>query len=715
MTAHKSWRAGWVWAQDARVPNAHVLFRKDFEIGSLPASAVLHIAVESFARVYLNGAEVLKTGFLSYPGLQTYESVEIGRHLRPGVNQLAVLAWWIGIGSASSWPKDPGLLCEIEWGGDERIGSGPDWKCLVLDAWTGGARSPNHYNLDLVENLDLRKLPEGFPFPKDESGFQTPAVAPWPGVRMGMVEPRAFRRVEICGEIAPELMAAGWVEDRSASEASAARAMIAEDLVELCDFRGGIIPPAKTGHAYTLIYRLGGYEKGYPLLNIEAPGGTVLDLASSEELTKSGRPNLGNRAFHLADRFILRDGRNVVEPEEWKTGRYLQLTFRNYRDAVRVHGFTFRREHYPLARRTIFRSSDPKLDRIVEIGLKAAALCMHDRIMDCPWRERRQWIGDVHRICLIAYHAFDDTSLARAVLRQSTRLQDATGRIWVCSPLVEEYPTQSMEWLRAVLEYEDHTGDTSLRQEVTGSALSLHCWFQRCRNSQGLFFDPHPPVFNWMDTLSTQPLVVPFQSSSAFLGMNLRYLGFLDDMSQWLLRAGEAEAAARVGDKRRELAAVIPGIFTDAESGLLRECSEPEATRAFTELSAALAVRAGLPDFDGVAHWDRYRDLERERPALTIPSSPYGKYDTLVSLAALGRTDDLVREILRCWGPMVDAGSDTSWEAFDGASQCHGFSGIPIITLMRHVLGADPRRPGLSRRENVGGVDWLECEVLSTD
>ena len=41
----------------------------------------------------------------------------------------------------------------------------------------------------------------------------------------------------------------------------------------------------------------------------------------------------------------------------------------------------------------------------------------------------------------------------RAVLRQHARFQDPdTGRLWVCLPLYEEYPEQSMEWLRAVFD-----------------------------------------------------------------------------------------------------------------------------------------------------------------------------------------------------------------------------------------------------------------------
>ena len=61
---------------------------------------------------------------------------------------------------------------------------------------------------------------------------------------------------------------------------------------------------------------------------------------------------------------------------------------------------------------------------------------------------------------------------------------------------------------------------------------------------------------------------------------------------------------------------------------------------------------------------------------------------------------------------MADSDTDTAWEGFDGrASQCHGWSGTPVVALIRHVLKMDPRWPARKRVRNVGGVAWMECEI----
>ena len=61
---------------------------------------------------------------------------------------------------------------------------------------------------------------------------------------------------------------------------------------------------------------------------------------------------------------------------------------------------------------------------------------------------------------------------------------------------------------------------------------------------------------------------------------------------------------------------------------------------------------------------------------------------------------------------LPDSGTDTAWEGFAaGASECHGWSGTPVVALIRHVFRMDPRKGGRKRVRNVGGVKWMECEV----
>ncbi len=712
MNIHRRWAAKWVWHKDLRQINSHVLFRRDFESPSSDATCQLFIAVETFAIVYFNGQEVLRTTSLSYPGQQNYEIVDLEVHLKAGENQLAILVWHIGVGSTATWLKDPGLLCEVEIKSKAqitRVGTDETWRCQKLDAWTGGARS-RMFNLDLIEQLDYRLLPDGFPFPPDESQMTAPDVLPWPGVRMGVVELRDFPTPIPTGDDSVRLIGAYRVRDHSTEHTIPAMAVSHESLHSAVHITDQLPAPA-TGEALTLVYDLNGYHIGTPQIMLDAPSGTIVDLSWCETLSDGHFDARPNQPW-TTDRYTLREGLATIKPQEWKAGRFMQLTFRRFDRSIQLRSVRFIREHYPLTQRMTLTSSDERLNQIFKISRRAAALCMHDRIMDCPWRERRQWIGDVQRIALVNYYSFDDRLLIRNALKQQARLQDPTGRMWVCMPLMEEYPTQSMEWVRAIVEYDHYTGDTTLADDLADNVEWLHRWFLKCRDAQGLFFNSHPPVQNWMDN-PLQPMVRDYQHQTAFLSSNLRYLQFLDDIAMLLQRAGQSESAERAKAARIDLAGRIIVAFLDSESGLLRECADPKLPIVFSEYAAALAVNAGLPDFDAAAHWDRYNALAKRSDPRTVASSPFGKYQTFEALGKMGRESDIIEHIVNGWGPMVDAGSDTAWEWFNEVkrgSQCHGWSGVPVVAVLRHILKVDPRRPHQARCENIGPIAWIKCE-----
>lgn len=715
------WDASWIWPRDRREPNLHLLFRKDFEVGEVPDAAIIYIAVESLAQVFLNGQELGRTAANSYPGQHYYEEFDCQPALVAGRNQLAIVASYIGIPASASVPKDPGLLCEIVLSGtngSQSIGSDASWKCLPLEAWLGRQRRSEWLNLNIVEMVDRRLLPSGFPYPSDLSGFEEPESLRWPGVRYPGLEPRPFAKALPCGTAQLNVLKAGTVIDKSAEQSIPALAVSAE-LIEPQEFKWDgsstfSIPAQAAGKAFTVLFGLDNYYSGRPELIVTGPAGAVIDISWHEKLTE-GRFDVRESRTYTTDRFILAQGENRIVQEDWITGRYLQFTFRNLTAPLQVHRLRYEREEYPLQQRMVIQSSDARLNRIVELSLQAVRRCMHDNIMDCPWRERRQWIGDVQRIAMINYFAFGDRELVRGVLRQHRHLQDATGRLWVCVPIWEEFPIQSMEWLRAVLEYDHYTGDQTLLAEVFDNAEMLHRWFLRNRDARGLLVFSSQPLCNWMNT--PKPLMPSWQYNIPFLIPNLRYLLFLDDMAACFRRMGRHEDEARTVQERHQLAARIREHFTDAETGLLRDCPDVGPAyppQTFSEMGHALAICTGLlPPDDGEKFWDRYVGMLKARPdEACSATTPYEKYHTHQALALMGRCDAIIEDILKYWGPMADSDSVTTWENLDGkASQCHGWGGIPLSSIAGHVLGLDPRYPGKARKTDTGSVNWIAAEI----
>ncbi len=717
----RSWHGTWIWADGRRVVNDHLLFRRDIQLEAVPETAELAVAVESFCRVFINGREVLRTSSLSYPGQHYYETADVADALRAGTNRIAVLAWWIGVPSGASCPKDPGFRAEIVAGdGEPLAATDATWGVKVLDAWRDRHRRSHWLNLDLVEILDFGRLPADFPTVEDLSDFEGAEVYGSHAVRYVRIEKRPFPKPTGGTLTHLPLLRAGTVADRSADHALPNRAVTSEP-IERDDWRvedtaDFLVGPTEPGRAATMILDLGGYEKGLPAFEATGAAGTMIDVSWYEHL-EGQDPSTTASKVYTTDRFILSGRTDAIVPEEWKCGRYLQLTFRHVTAPLRIANLRWEQLHYPLGRRAIFASSDPRLERIWQISLAAAAACMHDNIMDCPWRERRQWIGDAQRISLVNHYAFGDRDLVRGVLRQHVQLQDPSGRIFVCLPIYEEYPVQTMEWLRAIREYQRYTGDATLAAELIDNIEMAHRWFVRCRDDRGLLRINTPPVMNHMDNpygsvVTPSGTIRANQHRTAFAAMNLRYLLFLDDVAACLRETGRDAAADEAERERCRVADLIAANFLDRATGLLRDCALEDIAVSYSELAHALAVLAEPPEIDLEALWDRFEACRQDGDRTVILASPYGKYQTFEALGKLGRPASIVREILTGWGPMVDAGSDTTWEAFSGrGSRCHGWGGTPVVALMRHVFGLDPTTPGKARVEALAGVDWMTCEV----
>ena len=62
---------------------------------------------------------------------------------------------------------------------------------------------------------------------------------------------------------------------------------------------------------------------------------------------------------------------------------------------VEVVELAYRESGYDTRVTAAFESSDPRLDSLVERAQRTLLMCMRDNFMDCPDRERGQWIGDV--------------------------------------------------------------------------------------------------------------------------------------------------------------------------------------------------------------------------------------------------------------------------------------------------------------------------------
>jgi hypothetical protein len=95
-------------------------------------------------------------------------------------------------------------------------------------------------------------------------------------------------------------------------------------------------------------------------------------------------------------------------------------------------------------------------------------------------------------------------------------------------------------------------------------------------------------------------------------------------------------------------------------------------------------------------------------------AQPFACHHLHRALSRAGRTQDLLDNIRRRWGPWVAAGEPTFWELWrlgDQATTCHAWSATPTFDLSTEVLGIAPIAPGFASfrvAPKPGDLDWAE-------
>jgi hypothetical protein len=457
---------------------------------------------------------------------------------------------------------------------------------------------------------------------------------------------------------------------------------------------------------------------GYPRIDLEAAAGTIIDIAYSERL-RDGRPELpvrGPLTSPTVHRYIAREGRQTWEKFEWVGFRYLHVTVRNAERPVELHRVSLNETEYPVEERGSFECSDPLLNRIWAAGAKTVRRCMHDGYEDCPSREQRQWVGDLYLEALTNYSAFGDTRLIARSLRQVPQSQRSDGVMAMATPgdlaarKVLTIPDWGLCWVFALGEYRRFTGDLALIQDVFPSALRLIDWFERFIDEHGLLNDV--PEWNFVDWAQVDRR----GEATAYNALYYRAVRVVEDLARALQMPLVAE---RVAARAESLRDAINTRLWDEERGVYVDaCIDGVKGRRISQQSNAAVIANGIAPRE---RWDRIfaTILDESKVQLTsvgmtgaaeppvppfdeernvVMAQPYFSHHMHRALAAAGRYGDLVDNIRRRWGAMLDAGATTIWEVWHPlASQCHGWSTTPTFDLSREVLGVAPIAPGFDR------------------
>lgn len=465
------------------------------------------------------------------------------------------------------------------------------------------------------------------------------------------------------------------------------------------------------GEAYipSMILDFGRVITAFPVLKLESAAGCDIRMGYAERLIDGAFNNALECPF--ADRYITREGYQEWQPSYWRAFRYLKIQFYGKHGAakLRLHSLSADRTFYPFTYSGGFHSDDTELNELFTICRETTHLCAHEGVMDTPFREGAQWLGDVASVTLPSIYAcFGDTVLAEKFLLQSAATQRPTGLLAnISNAASDDYswgiPDYSLWWIEGLWQHFLFSGDEHLLRQlypVITKMIQCHLpWLQ----ADGLIVNPPGWVFiDWADINRNG-------ASTAYNAIFYFVLGRVNTIAE---RLGDPTFAELARQLRQQLQVHFDKVFWDEEKGLYHDSYDRgQRSECYSEQSNVLAVLAGL------CTPDRRRNL-LERVILNPPEglTEAQPFCSAFSLLACRQNDrmDLAFHILRQrWIERFVKHGETStpeeWSYWGSwrkgeyftptmRTRSHAWSAAPASFLIRGVAGLDILDPGMRER-----------------
>ncbi len=436
---------------------------------------------------------------------------------------------------------------------------------------------------------------------------------------------------------------------------------------------------------------------GHIEITLDAPAGTIVDVAYDERLRDDGCLGLfaTNPLVETADRFIWPGGHATISTFEPRGGRFVQIVVRTQQPST-LHALAVRDARCLPVYDGAFSCDDATLAWAWDRGLRTLRASAEDVYCDSPWRERGTYLGDSYVQSLVHIVVSPDRSMPRQSLRLFADGRRGDGQL----------PGVVPAWLR-----KPH-GDFSLI-----FAIWLRDWWARTGDrgtvahclpaAEGVLTSP---------TWRGDPLWEATEDNRLFIDWGVDK-GARLGRENAVLNAFRTRALDCVAELRRALGEDDGAAF-DEEAATVRAAFQARLWRgdrfAMSGESDAPCLHANLLAlaFD-LATGEQARPLLThclDRLATNAAKAARGvahddfaelyflKY-ALDGLVRVGRFDVAERVIAEHYGLMRHADADCLWECLHRGvrnlgSLCHSWSAAATEYLGRHVLGVREATPG---------------------
>lgn len=737
--------AHWIWLPSERtLPNSFVLFRREVTLPAAPVRATGWISADSRYRLTVNGVRVQWGPAPCDPRTLELDPVDITDLLRPGPNVLGAEVLFYGRGDGTWVAGKPGLILRLDLvladGSEVQITTDATWQCRIDRAHPPGQYA-RWYLRALQETFDARLHPYGW----DAPGF-TPDPAWLPAMLLDcppdrppitgsyrsyltdeLVAPELasleYRPFPMLHEqyVAAQLVAAGQVHwQRDPDDWFAFRTPNAFQITpdrgvvgETGDGSLTLGAPAAASTAQYLTFALPEQLVGWPVVELDAPAGTVVELICQEAHDPDTTPWLDSH-FYAWSRFICREGVNRFEPFDFESLRWIQLHVRNAVGPVRITQVGVRRRSFAWPQTPLVACPEPPLQRLIDAALNTVVNCAQETLVDGMGRERQQYSGDVSHALHAVRYAFGEYRLPARFLRTFAGGLTNDGYFLDCWPAPDRLHRLSQRQIGTTpwgplldhgvgfgFDCWNHyweTGDLTAARIAYPRLLRFAAYLEALRDADGLLpvEDLGAPTV-WLDHDAYQ------QQRHKQCAFNLYVAAMLMHALAPLAAALDDHARAeQLHQFGSTVLAATSARFWDAQANLFvanLPWADAEGELRLCDRSLATALRFGLCPHGATA---QALQVLVEQPPVMGRSYPANAGWRFEALAAYGRADLIVTELRERWATLPSVVLNNTLQEMwvvqpDSTAQWSHCALAPLNALFMLVAGIRSLAPGFTR------------------
>lgn len=726
-------KARWIWKSETVKNNDWGAFKRTFTLESVPERAEMKIACDSKYWLYVNGELAVGEGGLRRgPNSRDtyYDVVDVAAYLQEGRNDFSLLVWYWGPGNDFMHHFDSGkggLIVStelVDTAGKKTVATGDGlWWAATEKAYAFGEKGTNVYLGESSIVYDARQAVEwmSMDFDPEEAGWELAQIvgndekdtgyagdAPW-----NVLVERPIPQWKDYG-----LTTVGATECSVSTEKGVTRYEIPlpynMQIYPYLELGAGTQAGAKV-EAFTETYDLSELKLTYTACageqKYESPGWISGDLLIFTVTEGAEVMRLGYR----------QTGYNVESGKDTLFAGYFDGTLRE--DDATLSGFnggwTWKEEE--VSRYNNFYD---------EVWTKAAYslyVCIRDTYMDCPDRERGQYIGDAINEIEETFYALgtQTNGLSAKAIREICagqvryRYQGKNYYAMSCiEPVnyIHEIPIQVLGTAVAAWNYYLFTGDETVPQDCFTAMYNYltNYSFETSGAYTGTIImrtekelkEKLNTLDQWSDWGNNQDTRIAitcwwYLSAKALRSMaDIEGVEVTQEQVAWL-----DEGLERIENNfERFWNGDLQAYATDWGEAWNNPAAKEDGTHLVDDRVNALAVVAGLvPE-------ERYPALrlvfmgDDSQPAYENASIYMEKY-VLDALCQMGYCEEAMERMAKRYLPIVNdktsstlpelwnEGGVSDYENYEGTKN-HGWSGGPLTMLSRYVGGVAPTEPG---------------------